>query len=150
MIPESCDTRLYERLKNVLHQREQCIETKKDCSNIMEHRAVRLLNRRYDLMTTGTSIYEIYILESMLIHRITWRSLWEIADTNCLSKRVRASTSNDGIYKMLRNEYKDNFINVGPLIVRVCTLNDVAHISMSRFFIRMHDDDRNAMPYVSI
>jgi len=25
---------------------------------------------------------------------------------------------------MLRNEYKDNFISVGPLTVSVCTLND--------------------------
>jgi len=35
------------------------------------------------------------------------------------------------IYKMLRNEYKDNFINVGPLTARVYTLN-----ATSRFFIR--------------
>ncbi|EGI69759.1 hypothetical protein G5I_01472 [Acromyrmex echinatior] len=36
-------------------------ETKKNCSNIMEHRKMRLLGRRYDLTTTGYKFLEIGI-----------------------------------------------------------------------------------------
>ncbi|EGI67573.1 hypothetical protein G5I_03833 [Acromyrmex echinatior] len=36
-------------------------EAKKDYSNIMKHRAVRLLSRRYDLMATGYKFLEIRI-----------------------------------------------------------------------------------------
>ena len=42
------------------------------------------------------------------------------------------------IYKMFWNEYKDDFISVGSLMVRVCTLND----AMTRIFVHTHDDDR--------
>jgi len=31
---------------------------------------------------------------------------------------------------MLRNEYKDNFINIGPLIVNVCTLNNATLVRL--------------------
>ena len=51
----------------------------------------------------------------------------------------------------LRNEYKDNFISVGPLIVSVCTLNDATlvrldsssvHITMTETTLRrMFDFD---------
>jgi len=34
------------------------------------------------------------------------------------------------IYKMLRNEYKDNFISFGPLTIRVCMLNDATLIRL--------------------
>jgi len=44
------------------------------------------------------------------------------------------------IYKMLRNEYKDNFISVGLLTVKVCTLN---YARTSQFFVHIHYDDRN-------
>jgi len=51
------------------------------------------------------------------------------------------------IYKMLRNEYKDNFISIGPLIANVCTLNN-AMAGTSRFFIRMHYDGNDATTYI--
>ncbi|KYN14539.1 hypothetical protein ALC57_13236 [Trachymyrmex cornetzi] len=63
----------------------------------MEHRAVRLLSRRYK------GLYE---------------QRWNI-------------------YKMLRNEYKDNFISVGPLTVKVCTLNDVMFLRLDSSSVRM-------------
>ena len=50
------------------------------------------------------------------------------------------------IYKMLQNEYKDNFISVRPL-TSVCMLNNAT----SRFFVRTHYDDRNdAATYVCV
>jgi len=36
----------------------------------MEHRAVRLLSKRYDLTATG---YKFLELESTLVHQVTWR-----------------------------------------------------------------------------
>jgi len=66
-------------------------------------------------------------LGSMLTHRITWRSSWEIiVDTNRRSFETWKSLYEQrwNIYKMLRNEYKDNFISIGPLTICVCTLND--------------------------
>jgi len=54
------------------------------------------------------------------------------------------------IYMMLWNEYKHNFISVGPLTIRVCTLNDaILVLYTSLFFIRTHNNDSNdAMLYV--
>jgi len=87
---------------------------------------VRLLSRRYDLMATDYKYSEIginvgppsYVEIALGDHRghelslsfETWKSLYEQWK----------------IYKMeylLRNEYKDNFISIGPLAVSVCTLN---------------------------
>jgi len=80
----------------------------------MEHRAVRLLSR-HDLTVTGYKYLEIginvgppsYMEISLGDHRghelslslETWKGLYEQWN----------------IYKMLRNEYKDNFISIGPL-----------------------------------
>jgi len=81
-----------------------------------------------DVMIWRLRTTSIRKLESTLVHRVTWRSPWEIiADTNCryLSKR-NGLYEQWKIYKMeylLRNEYKDNFISIGPLTVSVCTLN---------------------------
>ena len=114
----------------------------------MEHRAVRLLSRRYDLTATDYKYLEIginvgppsYVEITLGDHRghelslslETWKGLYE---------------QQWNIYKMLRNEYKDNFISIGPLTVSVCTLNDYARTS--RFFIRMHyDNGNNATTYV--
>jgi len=114
----------------------------------MEHRAVRLLSRRYDLTATGYKYLEIginvgppsyveialgdYREYELLLSLETWKALYE---------------QQWNIYKMLRNEYKDNFISIEPLIVNVCTLNDYARTS--RFFIRTHYDDGNdATTYV--
>ncbi|KYN15550.1 hypothetical protein ALC57_12226 [Trachymyrmex cornetzi] len=110
-------------------------ETKKDFSNTMEHHAVRLLSRRYNLTNTGYKYLEIGInvgppsyveiaLGDNRKHELslsleTWKDLYE---QRC------------NIYKMLRNEYKDNLISVGPLIVRVCTLNDATLVRLDSSF----------------
>ena len=76
-----------------------------------QHRAMRLLSRRYDLTNTGYKFLEIginvgppsYVEIVLGDHRghelslslETWKSLYE---------------QRWNIYKMLRNEYKDNFI----------------------------------------
>ncbi|KYN26648.1 hypothetical protein ALC57_03978 [Trachymyrmex cornetzi] len=41
------------------------------------------------------------------------------------------------IYKMLRSEHKDNFISVGLLTVRVCTLNDATLVRLDSSSIRI-------------
>ena len=41
------------------------------------------------------------------------------------------------IYKMLRNEYKDNFISIGLLTVSVCTLNDVTLVRVDFSSVRI-------------
>jgi len=38
---------------------------------------------------------------------------------------------------MLRNEYKDNFINIGPLIVNVCTLNNATLVRLDSSSVRI-------------
>ena len=76
-----------------------------------QHRAMRLLSRRYDLTNTGYKFLEIGINvdppsyveiilgdhrgHELLLSLETWMSLYE---------------QRWNIYKMLRNEYKDNFI----------------------------------------
>ncbi|KYN16367.1 hypothetical protein ALC57_11376 [Trachymyrmex cornetzi] len=106
--------------------------------NIMEHCAVRLLSRRYNLMNTGYKFLEIginagppsYVEIALGDHRghelslslETWKGLCE---------------QRWNIYKMLRNEYKDNFISVGPLTVRVCTMNDATLVRLDSSSVRM-------------
>ncbi|EGI60238.1 hypothetical protein G5I_11561 [Acromyrmex echinatior] len=113
-------------------------ETKKDLNNIMEHREVCLLSRRYDLTVTSYKFLEIglnidppnYVEIALGDHRghelslslKTWKGLYE---------------QRWNIYKMLRNKYKDNFISVGPLIVRVCTLNDITLVHLDFSFVRI-------------
>ena len=145
--------------KNVLRYRQQLIVwneeglqkhvsfnvlyTKETLFNItyvhsMEHRAVRLLSRRYDLTTTGYKYLEIginvglpsYVEIALGDHRghelslslETWKGLYE---------------QQWNIYKMLRNEYKDNFISIGPLIVSVWTLNDSTLVRLDSSSIRI-------------
>jgi len=97
----------------------------------MEHRAVRLLSRRYDLMVTGYKYLKIginvgppsYVEIALRDHRghelslslETWKGFYE---------------QQWNIYKMLRNEYKDNFISIGSLTISVCTLNDATLIRL--------------------
>ena len=111
-------------------------ETKKDCRNTdckfqrsISKRKRCLILRMYtwsivrcvywaDVIIWRLQATSIWKLESMLVHRVTWRSPWEIiADTNCryLSKRGRAFTSSNGIFTRCY-EYKDNFISIGSLI----------------------------------
>ncbi|KYN30738.1 hypothetical protein ALC56_14982 [Trachymyrmex septentrionalis] len=99
---------------------------------------MRLLSRRYDLTNTGYKFLEIginvgppsYVEIVLGDHRghelslslETWKSLYD---------------QRWNIYKMLRNEYKDNFISVGPLIVRVCTLNDATLVRLDSSSVRI-------------
>ncbi|KYN27502.1 hypothetical protein ALC57_03111 [Trachymyrmex cornetzi] len=106
--------------------------------NTMEHRAVRLLSRRYNLTSTGYKYLEIGInvgppsyveiaLGDNRGHELwlsleTWKGLYE---------------QRWNIYKMLCNEYKDNFISVGPLTVRVCTMNDATLVRLDSSSVRI-------------
>ena len=108
------------------------------CIHNTEHRAVRLLSRRYDLTNTGYKFLEIGInvcppsyvevaLEDHRGHELslsleTWKSLYE---------------QRGNIYKMFRNEYKDNFISVGPLTVSVCMLNDATLVRLDSSSVRI-------------
>ncbi|KYN16368.1 hypothetical protein ALC57_11378 [Trachymyrmex cornetzi] len=112
---------------------------KKKCIN-MQHPAVRLLSRRFDLTYTGYKYLEIgidvglpsYVEIALVDHRghelllslETWKGLYE---------------QRRNIYKMLRNEYKDNYITVGPLTVRVCTLQNNATL------VRLHSSSVRMM-----
>ncbi|KYQ53626.1 hypothetical protein ALC60_02122 [Trachymyrmex zeteki] len=106
----------------------------------MERRAVRLLSRRYNLTATDHKFLEIginvgppsyveIVLGGHRGHELslsleTWKGLYE---------------HRWNIYKLLRNEYKDNFISVGPLTVKVCTLNNVTlvHLDSSSVYMMM-------------
>ncbi|KYN12404.1 hypothetical protein ALC57_15434 [Trachymyrmex cornetzi] len=105
----------------------------------MERRAVRLLSRRYDLTNTGYKYLEIGINvdppsyveiaqgdhrgHELLLSLETWKDLYE---------------QRWNIYRMLRNEYKDNFISVGPLTVRGCTLlNNATLVRLDSSSVRM-------------
>ena len=99
---------------------------------------MRLLSRRYDLTNTGYKFLEIginvgplsyveIVLGDHCGHELwlsleTWKSLYE---------------QRWNIYKMLWNEYKDNFISVGPLIVRVCKLNDATLVRFDSSPVRI-------------
>jgi len=102
----------------------------------MEHRSVRLLSRRYNLTAMVTSIWKLESASTELCGDRPGR----------LSRTQTVAVSQNGksfyeqrwnIYKMLRNEYKDNFINVAPLTVRVCTLNNVTLVRLDSSSIRM-------------
>ncbi|KAL6258246.1 hypothetical protein P5V15_010176 [Pogonomyrmex californicus] len=85
-------------------------EMKKERNAIlMEPRAVRLMSRRYNLTAMGFKFLEIGINVGppsyLILSLETWKGLHE---------------QQWNIYKLLRNNYKDNFISVGPLTVRVC------------------------------
>ena len=104
----------------------------------MEHRSVRLLSRRYNLKATSYRYLQIgisigppsYVKIALGNHRghelalslETWKGLYE---------------QRWNIYKMLRNEYKDNFISVGPLTVSVCMLNDATLVRFNSSSVRM-------------
>ncbi|KYQ47693.1 hypothetical protein ALC60_13279 [Trachymyrmex zeteki] len=104
----------------------------------MKRRAVRLLSRRYDLTATGYKYLEIsinvgppsYVEIALGDHRghelslslETWKGFYE---------------QQWNINKMLRNEYKDNFISVGPLTISVCTLSDVTLVRLDSSSVRI-------------
>lgn len=99
----------------------------------MERRAVRILGRRYALTATEFKFLEIGINvgppsyveiaigdhrgKELILSLETWKGLYE---------------QRRNIQNFLRNDSKDdyNFISVGPLTVRVRTINDVKLISL--------------------
>ncbi|XP_025074847.1 uncharacterized protein LOC112552846 [Pogonomyrmex barbatus] len=121
----------------------QWTKTKKECNAIVqyyifnfhsisvERRAVRVLSRRYTLTATGYKFLEIGINigppsyveialgdhrgQELILSLETWKGLYE---------------QRWNIYKLLLNDYKDNFISVGPLTVRICLMNDVTLVRL--------------------
>ncbi|KYN15057.1 hypothetical protein ALC57_12720 [Trachymyrmex cornetzi] len=126
----------------------RCVKHMKNCAlqNVfkiynwcMERRAVRLLSRRYDLTNTGYKYLEIginvgspsYVEIALGDHRGYELSL-------SLETRKGLYEQRWNIYKMLRSKYKDNFISVGPLTVRVCTLhNNATLVRLDSSSVRM-------------
>jgi len=145
--------------KNVLRYRQQLIVwneeglqkhvsfnvlyTKETLFNItyvhsMEHRAVRLLSRHYDLTATGYKYLEIGINvgpPSYVEIALGDHHGYELSLSLEIWKGLYEQQWN--IYKMLRNEYKDNFMSIKPLIVSVCTLNDATLVRPDSSSIRI-------------
>ncbi|KAL6258197.1 hypothetical protein P5V15_010125 [Pogonomyrmex californicus] len=104
----------------------------------VERRAVRLLSRRYTLTATGYKYLEIGINvgppsyveialgdhrgQELILSLETWKGLYE---------------QRWNIYKLLLNDYKDNFISVEPLTVRICLMNDVTLIRLESLNVRV-------------
>ncbi|KAL6265893.1 hypothetical protein P5V15_002727 [Pogonomyrmex californicus] len=104
----------------------------------VERRAVRLLSRRYTLTATGYKFLEIGINvgppsyveialgdhrgQELILSLETWKGLYE---------------QRWNIYKLLLNDYKDNFISVGPLTVRVYQMNDVTLVRLESLNVRI-------------
>ncbi|KAL6259331.1 hypothetical protein P5V15_009246 [Pogonomyrmex californicus] len=95
------------------------------------------MNRRYNLTATGFKFLEIEINvgpnyveialgdhrgQELILSLETWKGLHE---------------QQWNIYKLLRNNYKDNFISVGPLTVRVCMMNNVTLVRLESSNIRI-------------
>ncbi|KAL6253752.1 hypothetical protein P5V15_015556 [Pogonomyrmex californicus] len=104
----------------------------------MERCAVRLLSRRNTLTATGYKFLEIGINvgppsyveialgdhreQGLILSLETWKGLYE---------------QRWNIYKLLRNDYKDNFISVRPLTVRVYQMNDVTLVRLESLNVRV-------------
>ncbi|XP_071629899.1 uncharacterized protein [Temnothorax longispinosus] len=98
-----------------------------------DRRAVRILSRRYALTATGYKFLEIGINvgppsyveiavgdhrgKELLLSLESWKALYE---------------QRQNIQNFFRNDFKDihSFINVGPLTVRVCTVNNIKLIRL--------------------
>ncbi|XP_072766483.1 uncharacterized protein [Anoplolepis gracilipes] len=106
----------------------------------LKRRAVRILGRRYALTATEFKFLEIginvgpssyveivigdYQGKELILSLETWKGLYE---------------QRRNIHNLLRKDSKDtyNFISVGPLIVRVHTINDTKLISLESLNVRM-------------
>ncbi|KAL6253756.1 hypothetical protein P5V15_012902 [Pogonomyrmex californicus] len=112
---------------------------KKECNAIsVERCAVRPLSRRNTLTATGYKFLEIGINvgppsyveialgdhrgQGLILSLETWKGLYE---------------QRWNIYKLLRNDYKDNFISVRPLTVRVYQMNDVTLVRLESLNVRV-------------
>ncbi|KAL6252066.1 hypothetical protein P5V15_015048 [Pogonomyrmex californicus] len=105
---------------------------------LVERRAVRVLSRRYTLTATGYKFLEIGINvgppsyveialgdhrgQELILSLETWKGLYE---------------QRWNIYKLLLNDYKDNFISIGPLTVRICLMNDVTLVRLESLNVRV-------------
>ncbi|XP_072744126.1 uncharacterized protein [Anoplolepis gracilipes] len=106
----------------------------------LKRRAIRILSRRYALTTTefkfleiginvGTPSYVEIVIgdqqgKELVLSLETWKGLYE---------------QRRNIHDLLRKDSKDtyNFISVGPLTVRVHTINDTKLISLESLNVRM-------------
>jgi len=108
-----------------------------------EHRAVHLM-RHYNLTNTGYKFLEIRI--NVLVHRVMWRSLGDHRGHELSLKTWKSLYEQR--WKILRNEYKDNFINVGSLTIRIILFarwTMLVHFNSSSVRITI---EMNATPYV--
>ena len=100
--------------------------------------AARLLSRRYALTSTGYKFLEIGI-------NVGPPSYVEIVVGDHRGQNIAMSLEmwkglfeqRWNVYKMLRNEYKDNFINVGPLTISVSAMKDFALVRLESSNVRM-------------
>ncbi|KYM93746.1 hypothetical protein ALC62_15649, partial [Cyphomyrmex costatus] len=97
-----------------------------------KRRPVRILSRRYDLTATGYKFLEIGVnvgppsyVEIVLgdhqgrelpMSLETWKGLYE---------------QRSNIYKLLRNEHKDNFVTVGPITVTIYAHTDLTLVRLA-------------------
>ncbi|XP_077262592.1 uncharacterized protein LOC143897661 [Temnothorax americanus] len=110
------------------------VETHEIYSILLDRRAVRILSRRYALTAMEYKFLEIginvgppsYVViavgdprrgKELLLSLETWKALYE---------------QRQNIQNFFRNDFKDihSFINVGPLTVRVCTVNNIKLIRL--------------------
>ncbi|KAL6263096.1 hypothetical protein P5V15_005898 [Pogonomyrmex californicus] len=124
----------FTRMQSVLH-RTICIKSTPllHHSISIEHRAMRLLSRRYTLTATGYKFLEIGIN----VHRELRGDCFGRSSMTGIDTRWN-------IYKLLRNDYKDNFISVGPLTVRIYLMNDVTLVRLESLNVRITMIDRYA------
>ncbi|XP_011163681.1 uncharacterized protein LOC105198612 [Solenopsis invicta] len=122
-------------------------EVKKECNSVLtECRTVRLLSRRYALTATSYKFLEIGInvglpsYVEIVIGDHQGRELILSVET---WKRLHKQRWN--ISKLIRNDYKDNFISVGPLTIKVSAMNDVRLIRLesSNVYVTMIDSLRH-------
>lgn len=109
-------------------------------STLSKRHAVRLLGRRYALTATGYKYLEIGI-------NVGPPSFVEIAiGDNRGNELVMSLETWKGLYEkrwnvlnLLETDYKDsyNFISVGPLTARICTINDANFIRLESNNVRM-------------
>jgi len=124
------------------YQREQCIIRNEE--RLLRVNFTILYTKRYVFLPLRTQyrravyllswqlrVTSIWKLESTLVHRVTWRSLWEIGHELSLSFVTWRISTRNRIFT--RNEYKDNFISVGPLNLHA----ERCYARMYRFFVRM-------------
>ncbi|XP_077255646.1 uncharacterized protein LOC143893806 [Temnothorax americanus] len=124
----------------------------KKCNSIsLDRRAVRILNRRYALTAKEYKFLEIginvgppsYVViavgdprrgKELLLSLETWKALYE---------------QRQNIQNFFRNDFKDihSFINVGPLTVRVCTVNNIKLIRLesANICLRMTESTMHRM-----